>query len=60
MKYRLIIKTISYGMMHLVVATTVAYIITDDITVSLSIGIIEPMAQTFMFAIHDYLWDRKS
>lgn len=60
MKYRLIIKTISYGMMHLVVATTVAYIITDDITVSLSIGIIEPMAQTVMFAIHDYLWDRKS
>ena len=58
MRYKLLLKTISYGITHLCVATTVAYIITGDLTMSLGIGIIEPIIQTGVFAIHDYLWER--
>mgnify|MGYP006080559837 CR=1 FL=1 len=59
MKLRLLFKTATYGIMHLFVATGVSYAITRDIAMSLSIGIIEPIIQTFMFAIHDYLWEPK-
>ena len=58
MRFKLLLKTISYGIIHLCVATTVAYIITGDLTMALEIGIIEPILQTCVFAIHDYLWER--
>ena len=57
---RLIFKTLSYGIIHLSVAITVAYLITENIAIALSIGLIEPIVQTGVFAIHDYLWERKS
>ena len=57
---RLILKTLSYGIIHLSVAITVAYLITENIAIALSIGLIEPIVQTGGFAIHDYLWERKS
>lgn len=59
MKFKLLFKTASYGIMHLLIATAVSYIITKNIIMSLSIGLIEPIVQTCMFAIHDYLWERK-
>ena len=59
MKFRLLLKTASYGIMHLFVATAVSYAITRDIVMSLSIGIIEPIVQTLMFAVHDYFWEYK-
>ena len=59
MNIRLVIKTFTYGVMHLFVSTSVSYLITEDIIISLSIGIIEPAVQTLMFAAHDYLWEHK-
>ena len=46
--------------MHLFVATAVSYAITKDIVMSLSIVIIKPIEQTFMFAVHDYFWEHKN
>lgn len=59
-KFRLLLKTATYGIMHLFVATLVSYVITKDIVMSLSIGIIEPIIQTFMFAVHEYFWEQKN
>ena len=59
MRFKLLFKTTSYGIIHLCVAVSVAYGITRDIRMALGIGIIEPIIQTGVFAIHDYLWENK-
>ena len=59
MKFKLLFKTMTYGIMHLCVAIAVAYAITRDLKMSLGIGIIEPIIQTAVFSIHDYFWERK-
>lgn len=57
---RLLLKTMSYGLTHIVVATAVAYALTGDLLVAFSIGLIEPIVQTFVFAGHDWLWEREN
>ncbi|WP_374473010.1 DUF2061 domain-containing protein [Phenylobacterium sp.] len=51
-------KTVSYSIMHLTVAITVAYALTRDWRAALAIGMIEPVFQTLAFAIHERVWDR--
>ena len=55
---RLFVKTASYGITHIIVATGIAYLLTGDWLVALGIGLIEPVVQTGVFAVHDYLWER--
>ena len=55
---RLLLKTLSYGVVHLTVATSVAYAITGDLLMAIGIGLIEPAIQTVVFAMHDHLWER--
>ena len=55
---RLTLKTLSYGTVHIVVATTIAYLLTGNLAVSLGIGLIEPVAQTVVYALHEKLWER--
>jgi uncharacterized membrane protein len=50
------LKTASYAVMHLVVATLVAYALTLDWRKAMAIGLIEPFVQTFAFALHDRYW----
>ena len=57
---RLAMKTLTYSVMHLVVAVAVAYALTRDWRVALAIGIIEPMVQTVAYAIHERAWTRFS
>ena len=52
------LKSVTYGVMHFVVAVTVAYALTRDWRVSLAIGIIEPLVQTVFFTAHDAIWRR--
>jgi uncharacterized membrane protein len=54
---RLAMKTTSYGITHVMVATTVAYILTGNLAAAIGIGLIEPIIQTGVFAIHEYLWE---
>lgn len=55
---RLALKTTSYGITHIAVATGVAYAITGNLAMALGIGLIEPIVQTGIFAFHEYLWER--
>ena len=57
---RLILKTTSYGALHFIVATSVAYALTGNLLIALGIGIIEPLVQTFVFAFHEWAWERPS
>lgn len=52
------IKSITYGVMHFVVAVSVAFALTRDWRISLAIGIIEPLVQTVFFTLHDRIWTR--
>lgn len=56
---RTICKTGSYGVMHLVVAVSVAFALTGDWVIALSIGLIEPLVQTLFYALHERVWERK-
>jgi uncharacterized membrane protein len=56
---RLLLKTLSYGATHIAVATTVAYLLTGDLLVALGLGLIEPIVQTGVFALHEQLWEGK-
>lgn len=51
-------KSITYGLMHFIVAVTVAFTLTGDWRVALAIGIIEPLVQTVFFTLHDRIWTR--
>ena len=55
---RLALKIASYGVMHFTVAVSVAFALTRDIRVALTIGTLEPFVQTGFFAIHDRIWSR--
>lgn len=51
-------KTGSYALMHLMVAITVAYLLTGDWRAALAIGLIEPLVQTVAFYFHDRAWSK--
>ena len=56
---RLACKTTFYGALHVCVAAAMAYALTGDLSQALSIGTIEPLIQTGVFALHDRLWERR-
>ncbi len=55
---RAVLKTISYGVMHFTVAIAVAFALTQDWRIALSVGVIEPFVQTFAYTIHERIWKR--
>lgn len=50
-------KTLTYCLMHFTVAIAVAYALTSDWQIALSIGVIEPLVQTVFFNIHERGWN---
>jgi len=55
---KLALKTMTYSVMHLVVAVSVAYALTRDWRIALAVGLIEPAVQTVAFALHERAWAR--
>src|SRR5690606_24740125 len=53
-----LLKTATYSVMHICVATTLAYIISGSWAVAVSIGLLEPMVQTVFFYMHERVWER--
>ena len=53
---RTVAKTLTYSVMHLIVAFTVAYVLTRDWRAALAIGMVEPLFQTIAFAFHERAW----
>ncbi len=50
-------KTLTYCLMHFTVAIIVAYLLTKNWSIALSIGIIEPLVQTVFFNMHERGWN---
>tara|TARA_R110001599_G_scaffold42875_3_gene128900 strand:+ start:3009 stop:3221 length:213 start_codon:yes stop_codon:yes gene_type:complete len=55
---RNLLKTLTYSAMHLTVAVTVAYVLTQDWRIALGVGVIEPLVQTVAYTFHERLWQR--
>jgi uncharacterized membrane protein len=55
---RIIAKTTTYGIMHIVVAFFVALAVSRDLHIALGISLTEPFIQTFCFSIHEHIWEK--
>ena len=53
-----LLKTVTYGIMHICVATLLAFLLTGSWAVALSLGFLEPIVQTGFFYCHERLWER--
>lgn len=52
------LKTLTYSVMHFTVAITVAFALTRSWQAALAIGMIEPLAQTLAYTLHERAWER--
>lgn len=51
-------KTASYYVLHITVAAAVAYAVTGNLLVSLTLSLLEPTVQAFAFFFHEKAWER--
>jgi uncharacterized membrane protein len=51
-------KTASYYMVHITVAGLVAYAVTGNLLMSLTLSLLEPTVQAFAFFFHEKAWER--
>ncbi|MDX9689410.1 MAG: DUF2061 domain-containing protein [Proteobacteria bacterium] len=56
MKHLALIKTLSYGTMHMGIAIMVAYILSESWKIAFAIGLIEPCIQTVAYFFHERAW----
>lgn len=57
-KHETTFKTFTYCLMHFTVAIAVAFIISGNWAIALSIGIVEPLVQTAFFNMHERSWNK--
>jgi uncharacterized membrane protein len=49
-------KTLSYYIMHITVAAIVAYMVTGNLLMSLTLSLLEPTVQAVAFFMHERVW----
>jgi uncharacterized membrane protein len=55
---RSIAKTATYWVLHISVASSLAFALTGDINAALAIGLLEPSVQAVVFFFHERAWER--
>jgi uncharacterized membrane protein len=53
-----LMKTFTYSIMHIFVATILAFILSGSWTIAISIGLLEPLVQTVFFYFHERIWEK--
>lgn len=51
-------KTLTFGVLHMGVAFSVAYVMTGSATVGGAIALVEPAINTVAYFFHERAWDR--
>jgi uncharacterized membrane protein len=51
-------KTISFGVVHMTVAFTVAYLLSGSVLVGGAIALVEPGINTIAYFFHEKVWER--
>ena len=57
-RLRSLLKTITYRVLGTLTTTVLAYAVTGDVRVSLTIGGIEPVLKTVIYYLHERAWQR--
>ena len=60
MRYRTLVKTMTYYVMHLTVAASTAYAVTGDLVAALTLSLLEPTVQMVSFYLHEKFWEKKT
>jgi uncharacterized membrane protein len=55
---RSIAKTATYWVLHISVASSLAFALTGDLNAALAIGLLEPSVQAVVFFLHERAWER--
>lgn len=53
-------KTASYYLVHITVAAAVAYAVTGDLFIAVTLSLLEPTVQAVAFFLHEKAWERRS
>lgn len=56
---RVLKKTFSYYIMHITVAMLVAYCVTGNFWMAMTLSLLEPTVQAFAFFFHEKIWNKK-
>ncbi|MEO3356722.1 DUF2061 domain-containing protein [Acinetobacter haemolyticus] len=51
-------KTLSYYFMHITVAMLVAYVVTGNLIMAVSLSLLEPTVQAFAYFFHEKIWNK--
>ncbi|EFF83696.1 MULTISPECIES: DUF2061 domain-containing protein [Acinetobacter] len=51
-------KTLSYYFMHITVAMLVAYVVTGNIFMAVTLSLLEPTVQAFAYFFHEKIWNK--
>ncbi|MCK7460513.1 DUF2061 domain-containing protein [Idiomarina aminovorans] len=52
------VKTVSFGIMHFIIAFGVVWLMTGDIVLGGAIALIEPLVNTVGYYFHEKIWQR--
>jgi uncharacterized membrane protein len=52
------LKTLTFALLHMTVAFTVAYAMTGSIAVGGAIALVEPLCNTVAYFFHERFWER--
>ena len=51
-------KTITFAMVHFTVAFSIGYLLTGSIAIASALALVEPLANTAAYYVHERLWAR--
>jgi uncharacterized membrane protein len=51
-------KTLTFALVHFTVAFTLGYLLTGSIAIAGALALLEPLANTFAYYLHERLWAR--
>lgn len=54
----IMLKTVTFTLMHFGIAFTVAYLLTGSVTVGGLVALVEPLVNSVGFHLHEKLWKR--
>ena len=50
-------KTLTFGVVHMTVAFTVAYLMTGSVVIGGALALVEPAVNTVAYFFHEKIWD---
>ena len=51
-----VIKTVTFAIVHFLVAFSIAYLLTGDLGIASALALIEPLANTVAYYFHERVW----